>query len=165
MTPTPFKTFFSSAPAVAGLALVITLLPALLACTGDPAEMDPQSSSSDPPPAAEGSATESWHCRNDLEVRCAEGRCEAQIEGGFTPMDVHVDDSGAMSVCAYSGCWEGTGEVLRGEKFLVLVGHGLAFSTSRESESSRADVVMAIDRADRVATLKVGAFAHPLLCS
>ena len=71
---------------------------------------------------------------------------------------------GGLSVCAYSGCWEGTGEVLRAEKFLVLVGHDLEFSTSRGSESSGADIVMAIDRADGVAALKAGEFAHPLLC-
>ncbi len=164
MTTTPFEKFSSSAPAVGGLFLVITLL-ALLACNGDPGETDLQSSSSAPPPAAEGLATERWHCRNDLEIRCATGACEVRSESGFTPMDVHVDDSGAMSVCAYSGCWEGTGEVLRGKKFLVLVGHDLEFSTSPQAESSRADIVIAIDRADRVATLKAGDFAHPLLCT
>jgi hypothetical protein len=68
-----------------------------------------------------------------------------------------------MSICAYSGCWAGTGEVLRGERFLIWIGHGLRFSTSREPESA-ADILVAIDREDGIATLKAGAFAHPLLC-
>ncbi len=106
---------------------------------------------------------ERWQCRNDLEVSCGEGACEATAGDDFTPMSVVVDDSGAMSVCAYSGCWEGTGEVVPSRDFLVLIGTDLEFSTSRDPESV-ADVVIAIDRADEVATLKAGEFAHPLLC-
>ena len=99
-----------------------------------------------------------------LEVRCGEGTCEAETGDAFTPMSVRVDDSGAMSVCAYSGCWVGTGEVVRSEEFLVLIGHDLKFSTSPDSESAEEDIVIAIDRADGIATLKAGEFAHPLLC-
>lgn len=109
-------------------------------------------------------AAESWQCRNDLEVRCGEGECEAEAGDGFTPMSVSFDDSGAISVCAYSGCWEGHGEAITREDFLVLIGHDLAFSTAPDSESG-ADVVIATDRSDGVATLKVGEFAHPLLCA
>jgi len=144
--PTPFKT---SSPVIAGLALLITLL----ACATRPIEADPTG----------GSPTATWRCRNDLEVRCAEGTCKAEGTDAFTPMDVRVDDSGAMSVCAYSGCWEGTGEVLRSEGFLVWVGHDLELSTSPGPES-RADILVALDLTDGVATLKAGVFAHPLLC-
>lgn len=114
--------------------------------------------------AAQSSPTESWQCRNDLEVRCGAGGCETTTGAGFTPMSVNVEDSGAMSVCAYSGCWEGVGEVVQSENFLVLIGHRLPFSTSPGPESAKADIIVAIDRTDRVATLKAGEFAHPLLC-
>lgn len=107
--------------------------------------------------------TATWDCRNDVEVHCAEGACTVAAADDFTPMDVRVDDSGAMSVCAYTGCWEGTGEVLRSEGFLVWVGHDLEFSTSPGPESS-ADILVALDLADDVATLKAGQIAHPLLC-
>jgi len=107
--------------------------------------------------------TATWKCRNDLEVHCAEGTCKAEGADAFTPMDVRIDDSGAMSVCAYSGCWEGTGEVLRSEGFLVWIGHDLEFSTS-PGPQSQADILVALDLADGVATLKAGVFAHPLLC-
>ncbi len=96
-------------------------------------------------------------------MRCAEGSCEAEAGDGFTPMSVIVNDSGAIAVCAYSGCWEGTGEVVPSEEFLLLIGRGLEFSTARGSGSA-ADIVIAIDRGDGVATLKAGEFVHPLLC-
>ncbi len=104
-----------------------------------------------------------WHCANDLEVRCADGTCEAEAGDGFTPMSVDVDDSGAMSVCAYSGCWEGAGRVLESDGFLVVIGRDLEFSTARDPDA-RADIVISIDRADGVAILKAEEFAQPLLC-
>ena len=106
--------------------------------------------------------TSSWQCRNDLEISCNAEGCEAGES--FTPMDVRFDDAGSMSVCAYSGCWEGTGTVVNSEAFVVLTGHKLAFSTAPDSEDSKQDIVIVLDRADQVALLKAGAFAHPLLC-
>lgn len=136
---------------------------------GDFEQIGPQELRIDPQarkivPGSGAHDTTRWQCVNDLEVRCAHGACEAETAGGFTPMSVTIDDSGAMSVCAYSGCWEGTGEVLESGQFLVLIGHDLEFSTSRELESANEDIVVAIDRADGTATLKAGEFAHPLLC-
>ena len=60
---------------------------------------------------------ESWQCRNDLEIRCVEGKCSAETKSGFTPMSVSFSDNGKMSVCAYSGCWEGTGKVFEDWQF------------------------------------------------
>ena len=132
------------------------LLLALLAVDGQPAE---KSAATALPATA---PTARWACRNDLEISCKAGKCEAGES--FTPMDVRVDDAGAMSVCAYSGCWEGTGTVVTSEHFVVLTGHDLTFSTAPDSEDSKEDIVIAIDRDDNVAILKAGAFAHPLLC-
>ena len=107
---------------------------------------------------------ESWNCKNDLEITCNSKKCEAQIDNGFTPMDVNVDDSGAMSVCAYTGCWEGTGEILKSEGFAIIAGHNLKFSTAPNSEGMNESIVIVIDTYDNVAILKAGAFAHPLIC-
>lgn len=134
-----------------GLALAFTLMPTLLAAQ-----------SPSPDPEALETRSESWKCRNDLEVQCGLEGCETEAGDGFTPMSVSADASGALSVCAYSGCWEGAGEVVRSERFLVLIGHDLAFSTSPEASSE--DIVIAIDRKDGIATLKAGEFAHALLC-
>jgi hypothetical protein len=103
---------------------------------------------------------ESWQCRNDLEIACANGKCEAKTKDGFTPMDVSFDESGKMSVCAYTGCWEGTGKVFKNADFLSLHGENLKFSTSAMSE----DIAITLDKRDNIAILKAGAFSHPLIC-
>jgi len=105
---------------------------------------------------------ESWQCKNDFEARCADGKCEAVTESGFTPMSVSFDDSGMMSVCAYSGCWEGTGKVFKSGDFLMLAGHNLKFSTSPENTEN---IAISLDLKDNIGVLKAGAFAHPLICT
>lgn len=103
---------------------------------------------------------ESWQCRNDLEISCADGKCSAETEDGFTPMSVSFDDSGKMSVCAYTGCWEGKGEVSSNGNFLMLAGQNLKFSTSDMTEN----IAITLDKNDNVATIKAGGFAQPLIC-
>ncbi|NNE98294.1 MAG: hypothetical protein HKN25_04655, partial [Pyrinomonadaceae bacterium] len=110
------------------------------------------------------SSSEKWECRNDLEIRCADGNCKTQEKGSSTPMSVSFDDSGMMSVCAYSGCWEGKGNVFRSGDFLSLAGHGLKFSTSPERAEMNRDISITLDRKDNVAMLKAGEFAHPMVC-
>lgn len=105
--------------------------------------------------------TETWQCRNDVEIKCASGKCEAETKDAFTPMDVSFDAAGMMSVCAYSGCWEGTGKVSEDGDFLTLTGRGLKFSTSDDMAES---IVISLDRRDDIAVVKAGAFAQPLLC-
>ena len=128
----------------------------LLAVACQPTEEPAEPASPDAAPTAQ------WQCRNDLEVSCDTEHCEAAES--FTPMDVRVDDTGSMSVCAYSGCWEGTGTVVQSEHFVVLTGHDLPFSTAPDTADSQAAIVIAIDKQDQVAILKAGSFAQPLLC-
>lgn len=108
--------------------------------------------------------TESWHCQNDLEVRCTSEHCEVQEADSYTPMGINFDDSGSMSVCAYTGCWEGDGTVVKSNDFLILTGDGLKFSTAPDSADMSTDIVIVLDRSDNVAIVKAGTFAHPLLC-
>ncbi len=107
--------------------------------------------------------TESWQCRNDLEIRCRSGKCEAATENGFTPMSVNFDETGSMSVCAYTGCWEGVGKVSKEADFLILSGQNLKFSTS-DSADMNENIAIILDRKDNIAMLKAGGFAHPLIC-
>jgi hypothetical protein len=104
--------------------------------------------------------SESWQCRNDLEITCSNGKCEAKTESGFTPMSVSFDASGKMSVCAYTGCWEGTGKVSNNGNFMMLSGQNLKFSTSDMVEN----ISITLDKKDNVAMLKAGSFAQPLIC-
>lgn len=111
-------------------------------------------------PAANPSV-DSWQCRNDIEIRCDAGKCQA--EESFTPMSVSFDDAGKMSVCAYSGCWEGKGTVFNSGDFLMLSGQNLKFSTA-DSADMNEDIAITFDRKDNVALLKAGSFAQPLIC-
>lgn len=104
---------------------------------------------------------ETWECRNDVEISCADGKCEAKTKSDFTPMSVSFDRTGMMSVCAYSGCWEGTGKVSDTENFMMLTGNDLKFSTSADMTES---IAITLDKRDYVALIKVGAFAQPLIC-
>ncbi len=104
--------------------------------------------------------TESWQCRNDVEVHCAEGKCDAKKSGEFTPMSVSFDGLGKMSVCAYTGCWEGVGKVSSSDNFMILNGQNLKFSTS----DMKQNIAIILDKTDNVATLKAGSFAQPLVC-
>ncbi len=107
--------------------------------------------------------TESWQCRNDLEIRCDAGKCAAETRDAFTPMSVSFDDSGKISVCAYTGCWEGTGTASETGTFLMLMGENFKFSTSDTSDMNE-DVAIILDKKDKIAVLKAGGFAHPLIC-
>ena len=104
-----------------------------------------------------------WQCNNTIEVSCVDGSCQTAEDNGFTPMSVNLDESGSMSVCAYSGCWEGSAEVLYSSEFVIFVGNQLAFSTAN-GKDTQANIVVSVDKKDAVGTLKVDEFAQPILC-
>ena len=140
----------------------VVILPLLLLTTACQTSEEPADEEPADTVLTAAVSTTGWQCRNDLEISCDAEACEQQ--DGFTPMDVHVDDAGAMSVCAYSGCWEGTGTVVKSEPFIVFTGHNLAFSAAPDSEDGKENIIIVLDTADQVAILKAGAFAHPLRC-
>lgn len=108
---------------------------------------------------------ETWNCRNaDMEIGCSEGRCEATIGHGFTPMGVAFNDDGEVSICAYSGCWEGQGEVTRSELFVSITASNLTYSTDTEPGTMRQDAAILLDLSDNIALLKLGTYAQPLVC-
>lgn len=102
---------------------------------------------------------QSWNCRNDLEIRCSSDSCVQSKS--FTPMDISFDDSGSISICAYTGCWEGSGKVSTSQNFTVITGRDLPFSSD---PSNTNNVVVAIDTNDNVAVMKAAPFAHPFIC-
>ncbi len=79
-------------------------------------------------------------------------------------MDIHFDDSGEISVCAYSGCWEGISDVLNTANFLVLLAQDLGFSSALETNDSGQNMSLSLDKHDGIAVLKLDSFAQPLHC-
>ena len=132
----------------------------LLAVACQPTQEAPEPASPPEPalPPEPVAATAQWECSNDLEISCDAEGCA--VSESVTPMSVTMDDAGGMSVCAYTGCWEGTGTVTQSERFVVLASDALPFSTAPDT----AAIAIVLDKADRVAVLKAKSFAHPLRC-
>lgn len=105
-------------------------------------------------------AATDWNCRNnDFEISCSSKKCK--IATSFTPMHVSFDLKGNMSVCAYSGCWEGVGKVTHAVNYTIIAGHNLKFSTSGNNQG---DFLIAIDTNDKVAVIKGFGYAMPMTC-
>lgn len=102
---------------------------------------------------------QSWSCRNDLEITCNSNNCTQNDT--FTPMSISFNDSGTMNVCVYSGCWEGSGVVLKDNNFTIITGHDLLSSTN---PGLKKDIILSIDQRDQIGFVKVNPFAHPLIC-
>lgn len=116
-----------------------------------------------PVPGLQTAAPEpsNWTCRNaDIEVVCADDSC--RVTDAHTPMEVTVSGS-EVSVCAYSGCWEGAAATtVRSGSFLTVTGTGLPFSSDPDD---RADISVTIETASRVGTILVaGRYATPATC-
>jgi hypothetical protein len=111
----------------------------------------------------EGLPPDAWTCRNQVEVWCAADGCAAANPEEFTPMDISADASGALSVCAYTGCWAGKAKVARAEGRWLWAGDGFDFSTSQQGEKT--DVTLMIVARDGVGFVRAGSLATPVLCT
>lgn len=105
---------------------------------------------------------ETWNCGNQIEVWCAADGCAATPPGEFTPMDIWASVDGAISVCAYSGCWKGTAATAASSGRLLWTADNLPFSSAL---GAAADVTLLILKADGVGFIRAGGFATPLLCA
>jgi len=105
---------------------------------------------------------ELWNCRNQIEVWCAADGCAARPPDEFTPMDVTVGTDGEISVCAYSGCWQGAADVVRKSGRTLWTAESLQFSTQPGADGSTATVL--IMEKDGVGFVRVGGLATPVLC-
>ena len=102
-----------------------------------------------------------WNCRNkDLEITCSSNKCEAS--DSFTPVSININKNGALSICAYSGCWEGKGKVMTSGKHILVSGRKLKWSGTTPNN---ADFIVALDASDKVGFIKGEGFAMPINCS
>ena len=113
---------------------------------------------STPPPA------ESWVCKNDVEVWCAVDSCAAKAPDETTPMEVAMGAAGQFAVCAYTGCWEGAGSVMRDNGRLLITADETPFSSSPQGQFT-ADISLLLIEKDGVGFVRVGGIASPLLCT
>lgn len=111
----------------------------------------------------EGLPPDAWRCRNQVEVWCAADGCAAANPEEFTPMDISADASGALSVCAYTGCWAGKATVARAGGRWLWAGDAFDFSTSQQGEKT--DVTLMIVARDGVGFVRAGGLATPVLCT
>ncbi|AGA90820.1 hypothetical protein Thimo_2067 [Thioflavicoccus mobilis 8321] len=103
-----------------------------------------------------------WNCRNyDLEISCDEEKCVVSESGGFTPLDAYFNDNGSISVGMYSGVWEGKAKILTEDSYIFVVGSDLVFSTSPDTKG---DILIALDKRDKVALFKGFGYAMPMRC-
>lgn len=105
---------------------------------------------------------ESWNCRNQLEVWCAADGCAATPPDAFTPMDIWGSADGDLSVCAYSGCWQGKAAMTETDSRLLWSADDLPFVSAVEGATG--DVTLLIDARDGVGFVRAGGLATPVLC-
>ena len=106
-----------------------------------------------------------WFCQNDVEIQCSSAACDAADPHEFTTMHLSFKLGGEFQVCAYTGCWEGIGEVVDTKPFLIIWKDQADWYTQDKLGANPQNVLIAFDRSDNVAVLKVGGWAHPMNCS
>ena len=112
--------------------------------------------------ASSSAFAQDWRCRNnDLEISCAGKKCESN--SSFTPMNVEISRSGAVRVCAYSGCREGKGKLHHTGQLLTVVVPQLKSSPPNAEQDTRS-IAIIIDAQDKVGVMKLDSYAQPLTC-
>ena len=114
------------------------------------------SSPSEIPPAT-------WSCQSQVEVWCTVDSCAAKAEDETTPLDVWAREDGEISVCAYTGCWEGAAQFSNTDGRLVWAARNLDFTSGRGGFG--ADVSLMIITGEGVGFVRAGGLATPLLCA
>lgn len=108
-----------------------------------------------------------WSCANDIEVWCTVDSCDAKARDETTPMSItariNAAGEGDVTVCAYTGCWEGPAAVARNKGRISWAANALPFSTQPDG-GFEADVTLLIIEKDGVGFVRAGGIASPLLC-
>lgn len=97
-------------------------------------------------------AAADFHCRNtDAEIWCATGKCGIETQS-FTPMELRRTGS-KLSICAYSGCWDG--------KLVEDRKHGAIELLFAEAHGGLAVI---FDSGQAIAQIRWGGFAQVMRC-
>ena len=104
-----------------------------------------------------------WSCTNDFESGCSGDGCVLLQGEDFTPLSISVSDAGKLTVCAYTGCWEGQGRVLARSPFLVVLGEQLRWN--HPGQDNPVDLLLSINLAKSTGALSSPHFDQPLYCT
>src|SRR5690606_13890883 len=88
-----------------------------------------------------------WRCRNSVEIHCDSEACTASPRDEMTPMDVMFSIDGGFSVCAYSGCWDGSGAVAAHGPFTTIMQRMVPWSDPARADGAE-DVMISFDADD-----------------
>jgi hypothetical protein len=100
-------------------------------------------------------AATDFSCRNDAaEITCSATGCEVKKDE-FTPMGVSREGN-RLEVCAYSGCWSGTLDLIRTRGDLTIL-----HATLSRGQGAAAVVY---NRKEKTATMLWGNFTQALSC-
>lgn len=107
-------------------------------------------------------AAQDFSCSNkSAEISCADGACEVNSDG-FTPMALGRKGN-RLSICAYSGCWEGPITVRRSRGSIDLL-----YAQVRNSQAGASggmnELAIIYDRGSRTAQMRWGGFANSMDC-
>jgi len=105
-----------------------------------------------------------WQCSNQVEVWCSVDKCTARSGEDITPMSILVDEDDAISVCAYTGCWEGKIAPIVTPRHLIWTILNTGFSTMQGAEGVGTDVTLLINKDDGIGFVRAGGIATPVLC-
>ncbi|WP_331376812.1 hypothetical protein [Sinorhizobium chiapasense] len=108
-------------------------------------------------------ASGDYSCSNgEFEIHCNSDKCESSED--FTPAGGVVNTSTKdMSVCAYSGCWEG-----KADSIISSQGHIIAYSDRLRGNNpglQPTSAAIVINRETLGATLNAFGFQSPMSCS
>ncbi|MGA9581459.1 MAG: hypothetical protein WBR13_05780 [Allosphingosinicella sp.] len=107
-------------------------------------------------------AAQDFTCSNkSAEISCDGGACKVNSDG-FTPMSLGRTGN-RLSICAYSGCWEGPILVRRPRGSIDLL-----YAQVRNSQASAGggmnELAIIYDRGSRTAQMRWGGFANSMDC-
>jgi hypothetical protein len=102
---------------------------------------------------------EAWRCANQVEVWCSADGCSARPADEMTPLAISASSARQLSVCAYSGCWEGAAAFRLVEGRRLWTAKALPF-TGGLGES---DATLLIEP-DGVGFVRAGGLATPVVC-
>lgn len=101
-----------------------------------------------------------WNCTNKgIEVQCDKDSCSSSTS--FTPLSISADNK-KLSVCAYTGCWEGKSTVIKQGHYIIYTGNHLAWTHNKNSKDN---FILVINTKENPGLLKGGGFAMPVYCS